>query len=80
MTSLPDDSVSVFSLPDLRRLGTTRVGQGPDWLTFTADGTRCYVSNAGSDTVSVVDVGSRKEVTRIRVGAMPKRLISVSRP
>ena len=80
VTSLLDGSVSVFSLPDLRRLGTTRVGQAPDWLTFTADGTRCYVSNAGSDTVSVVDVGSRKEVTRIRVGAMPKRIISVVRP
>ena len=80
VTSLLDDSVSVFSLPDLRRLGTTRVGKAPDWLTFTADGTRCYVSNAGSDTVSVVEVVSRKEVTRIRVGAMPKRIISVSRP
>ena len=80
VTSLLDDSVSVFSLPDLRRLGTTRVGQAPDWLTFTADGTRCYVSNAGSDTVSVVDVGSRKEVSRIPVGAMPKRIISVDRP
>jgi YVTN family beta-propeller protein len=80
VTSLLDNSVSVFSLPDLRRLGTTRVGQAPDWLTFTADGRRCYVSNAGSDAVSVLDVGSRKELTRIPVGAMPKRIISVDRP
>jgi len=80
VTSLLDNSVSVFSLPDLRRLGTTRVGQAPDWLTFTADGRRCYVSNAGSDAVSVLDVGSRKELTRIPVGAMPKRIIAVDRP
>jgi YVTN family beta-propeller protein len=80
VTSLLDDSVSVFSLPDLKRLGTTRVGRAPDWLTFTADGTQCYVSNAGSDAVSVLDVGSRREVTRIPVGAVPKRIISVGRP
>jgi YVTN family beta-propeller protein len=80
VTSLLDDSVSVFSLPDVRRLGTTRVGQAPDWLTFTADGTRCYISNAGSDAVSVLDVGSRRELTRIPVGAMPKRIIAVDRP
>src|SRR5262249_1575795 len=80
VTSLLDDSVSVFSLPDLRRLGTTRVGQGPDWLTFSADGTRCYVPNAGWDRVSGGEVVSRKEVTRIRVGGRPKRIISVSRP
>jgi hypothetical protein len=28
----------------------------------------------------VLDVRSRKEVTRIPVGVMPKRLISVNRP
>jgi YVTN family beta-propeller protein len=80
VTSLLSDSVSVFSLPDLKRLGTTRVGRAPDWLTFTADGARCYVSNAGSDAVSVLDAASRREVTRIPVGAMPKRIISVGRP
>jgi YVTN family beta-propeller protein len=77
VTSLLDNSVSVFSLPDLTRLGTTHVGEAPDWLTFTADGSRCYISNAGSNAVSVLDVRSRKELTRIPVGAVPKRIISV---
>ena len=36
VTSLLDDSVSVFSLPDLKRLGTTHVGNVPDWMTFSA--------------------------------------------
>jgi YVTN family beta-propeller protein len=80
VTSLLDDSVSVFSLPDLKRLSTTRVGKAPDWMTFSADGSRCYVSNAGSDAVSVLDVASRKELTRVPVGAMPKRIISIVRP
>jgi YVTN family beta-propeller protein len=79
VTSLLDHSVSVYSLPDLKRLGTTHVGNSPDWLTFTGDGSRCYVSNAGSDAVSVLDVASRKEVARIPVGAMPKRIIAIDR-
>jgi YVTN family beta-propeller protein len=80
VTSLLDHSVSVYSLPDLKRLGTTKTGDSPDWMTFNGDGTRCYVSNAGADSVSVLDVASRKELTQIRVGAMPKRIIAIDRP
>lgn len=80
VTSLLDNSVSVFSLPDLKRLSTTHVGKAPDWMTFSADGSKCYVSNAGSDAVSVLDVASHKELTRVPVGAMPKRIISIVRP
>jgi YVTN family beta-propeller protein len=80
VTSLLDDSVSVFSLPELDRVGTTHVGKAPDWMTFSADGSRCYVSNAGSNAVSVLDVASRKELARIPVGAVPKRIISIDRP
>src|SRR5262249_18571410 len=54
VTSLLDNSVSVFALPELKRLATIPVGRGPDWMTFTPDGARCYVSNAGSDSVSVL--------------------------
>ena len=80
VTSLLDNSVSVFSMPDLERLATVPTGRGPDWLTFTPDSKRCYVSNAGSDSVSVVDVASHKELTRIPVGKMPKRIITVELP
>jgi YVTN family beta-propeller protein len=80
VTSLLDNSVSVFSLSDLKRLGTIPVGRGPDWLTFTPDGRRCYVSNAGSDSVSVLNVASRKELARIPVGKIPKRIIAVELP
>lgn len=75
VNSLLDNSVSVFSMPDLQRLSTIPVGRGPDWLTFTPDSKRCFVSNAGSNSVSVLDVVSRKEVTRIPVGKVPKRII-----
>jgi YVTN family beta-propeller protein len=76
VTSLLDNSVTVFSLPDLRRLTTIPVGAGPDWLTFTPDGRRCYVSNAGADSVSAIDVAAQKELGRIPVGKVPKRIIA----
>ena len=75
VTSLLTNSVSVFSMPDLNRLGTTPVGRGPDWLTFTPDNRLCYVSNAGSNSVSVLDVSTRVELAKIPVGKIPKRII-----
>jgi YVTN family beta-propeller protein len=80
VTSLLDDPVSASSLPDRKRLGTTHVGNASDWMTFGADGSRCGVPDAGSDAVSVLDVASRRGLTRVPVGAMPKRIISVVGP
>lgn len=76
VTSLLDNSVSVFSLPELRRLATIPVGRGPDWLTFTPDGARCYVSNAGGNSVSSIDAVKFKELVKIPVGKVPKRIIT----
>jgi YVTN family beta-propeller protein len=80
VNSLLDNSVTVFSMPDLKRITTIPVGKGPDWMVFTPDGTRVYVSNAGSDSVSVLDVASKKELTKIAVGKVPKRIIAVALP
>ncbi len=80
VTSLLNNAVSVFSLPDLKLLGSVPVGRGPDWLTFTPDGKRCFVSDAGSDAVSAIDVASRRELARIKVGKVPKRIIAIELP
>ena len=32
-----------------------------------------YIPNSGSSNVSVIDVAGRKEITRIKVGQIPKR-------
>jgi YVTN family beta-propeller protein len=69
-----------YSLPDLKLLGESNVGHHPDWLTFTPDGKRVYVANAGSNSVSVVDVATRKELTQIPVGQVPKRNITAVLP
>jgi YVTN family beta-propeller protein len=76
VNSLLDNSVSVFALPDLKRIATIPVGRGPDWMTFTPGGERCYISNAGSNSVSSIDTASLKELKRIPVGKIPKRIIT----
>ena len=69
-------AVYAYSLPDLKLLGGVEVGHHPDWLTFTPDSRTVYVANAGSNSVSAVDIVSRKEVARIPVGQVPKRNIT----
>ena len=62
-----------YSMPDLKLLGECKVGHHPDWLTFTPDSKRVYVANAGSNSVSVIDIATRKELMQIPVGQVPKR-------
>jgi len=75
-----NSAVYVYSLPDLTLLGSVDVGRAPDWVTLTPDGRSAYVANAGSNSVSVVDLIALKEVTRIPVGQVPKRNITVMLP
>jgi YVTN family beta-propeller protein len=67
-------------MPDLKLLGGVRVGETPDWLTFTPDSKSVYVSCAGENYVTAVDVQSRKVVTHIPVGQVPKRNITAILP
>ena len=69
-----------YSLPDLKLLGESKVGHHPDWVTGTPDGKRFYVANAGSNSVSVIDVATRKELMQIPVGQVPKRNITAVLP
>ena len=80
VNSKMNSHVYAYSLPDLKVLGGVKVGDHPDWLTFTPDSKSVYIANAGSNSVSVVDVAARKEVTRIPVGQVPKRNITAVLP
>ena len=63
-----------YSLPDLKLLGSAELGgKGAGWVTLTPDGKTAYVANPVTNDVSVVDVKTMKEVTRIPVGYVPKR-------
>ena len=67
-------------MPDLKYLGEVKVGKVPDWITFTPDSKKLYVANAHDNTVSVIDVAARKEITKIKVGQVPKRNITAILP
>jgi len=70
-----------YSLPDLKPLGGAELGgKGAGWVTLTPDGKTAYVANPVTNDVSVVDVASMKEVTRIPVGFVPKRNVTAVFP
>jgi YVTN family beta-propeller protein len=73
VTSRQNSALYAYSLPDLKLLGGADVGLAPDWVTLTPDSKTAYVANAGSNSVSVIDLKSLKEVARIPVGYVPKR-------
>ena len=73
VNSTLNSSLYMYSLPDLKLVGSADVGVAPDWVTLTPDGKRAYVANAGLNSVSVIDIATRKEVARIPVGEVPKR-------
>jgi len=78
VTSRPNARVYAYSLPDLKLLGAIDVGGRPDWVTFTPDSRQVYISTENTNSVVVIDVAARKEITRVKVGASPKRNITVT--
>ena len=80
VTSRPNARVYAYSLPDMTLLpGSVDLGGRPDWVTFTPDSKLLYIATENTDSVVVIDVAARKEVTRIKVGRSPKRNITMVR-
>jgi YVTN family beta-propeller protein len=67
----------VYSLPDLKPMGSVFVGQHPEWITFTPDGKFAYIGAAGENMTVAVDVKAMKVVAKIPVGQVPKRVGTV---
>jgi YVTN family beta-propeller protein len=80
VTSLLDNSMYVYDLKANKVSGRVQVGDGPNWVVFSPDGKYVCVSNADSDDVSIIDVESQHEVTRVKVGKAPKRLVAANVP
>jgi YVTN family beta-propeller protein len=64
----------VYSLPDLKPMGSVFVGQHPEWITYTPDGKFAYFGAAGDNMTVAVDVKTMKVVAKIPVGQVPKRV------
>jgi len=79
------NAVFEYSLPDLELLGHVSLplvhplehaptGSVPEWITFTPDSKRVYISNSGGRSVSAIDTKTLKLVAVIPVGEVPKRI------
>ncbi len=79
-TNVFGNAVTAFSVPEHKVLTSVPVGLAPNWMTFSPDGELLYVSNSGSNDVSVIDIMLLREVVRIPVGMSPKRLLVVTVP
>ena len=64
-------SVLVLDAATLETRATIPVGDAPAEVTFSPDGSHAFVANTGSDSVSVIDVGSKTVVETIQVGDTP---------
>jgi YVTN family beta-propeller protein len=70
-SNFPASAVSVIDTASNTVVGTIPVGQFPNGMATTPDGTHAYVANQGDGTVSVIDTAGNKVVATIRVGAGP---------
>ena len=71
VSSAASDAVTVFSLPELKKVGVVPVEHGPASIACSA--AACYVGSAGA--VSVIDRQGMKELRRIPAGALPGRMV-----
>jgi YVTN family beta-propeller protein len=56
----------------IKVIDTINVGDGPDGVAFSPDGSRAYVANAIDDTVSVIDTATGTVTGTIAVGNSPR--------
>ena len=75
VTSLLDNRIYIYDIATQAIVGHLPTGDGPNWVVFSPDGKYACVSNTDSDDVSILDVKQRREITRIKVGKTPKRLV-----
>jgi YVTN family beta-propeller protein len=71
VANLGSDTVSVVAVDSQTVIATIPVGDDPDGVAATRDGSRVYVANFLSDDVSVIDTGSNAVVATISVSSGP---------
>jgi len=67
--ALPGLSAAADDEPSV--VATITVGAAPWGVAFSPDGTRAYVGNSGSGSISVIDVMSRTQIAQLSGGAGP---------
>ncbi len=67
----PGDSVSIIDIDDFSVVGEVPTGSGPHGLTSDELGSKVWVTNSYDDTVTAIDVRSRRALYTVDVGANP---------
>jgi YVTN family beta-propeller protein len=82
MCDVYHDRTYVFDLTvePPRQIATIKMQGGGYWMTFSPDGSRCYISERIGNTVAVIDTATREMKARIPVGQVPKRVLVVAVP
>lgn len=68
------DYVALLSTRRLRPLKIIDVDDAPGWAAIGYRGRRCFVANNRADSLSVISIGRRRELRRLKVGDGPKQL------
>ncbi|GHB84088.1 hypothetical protein GCM10010347_63780 [Streptomyces cirratus] len=74
VTNLHSDTLSVIDIRTDAVVDSVRVGDRPDSVAVTPDGSHVYVTNSLTDTVSVIEARTRMVVDTIAVGEEPSRV------
>ena len=71
VTNFSDNTVSVIDTATNTVVATVAVGNGPEGVAVTPDGTKVYVANASSANVSVIKTATNTVVKTVPVGSEP---------
>jgi YVTN family beta-propeller protein len=74
ITSFGGNDVCGIAVPSGESLGCVTTGSKPHGVALSADGSRLYVSNEGTDTMTVVDTVAKRAVAEVRVGRQPNQV------
>jgi YVTN family beta-propeller protein len=72
--------VVAYSVPDLTLKAIIPVGKDPNWIAFSRDDKTAFISDRGSDELSVISIPDLKEIKRLKTGGYPQRIHLVSVP
>ncbi len=75
--STSDDKLYIYEINSFGHVlaGTVQVGKNPRGVAVSPDGSRVYVVNKDSKTVSVIDAASHQKITDINVGNSPESTV-----
>jgi YVTN family beta-propeller protein len=80
ITSVSNSGIYILDLATGALSPRMPTGACPNWISMSSDGKYAGISNADSDDTSILDAHTGKELSRIKVGLAPKRLLMIDVP